>query len=63
MCVCVCVCVCCGSRQGQGRWRGGTGRYFDAAVERYLHGALEVAVLHFHDLAHLVKDRQDVVLL
>ena len=28
-----------------------------------LHGALEVAALNFHDLAHLVEDREDVVLL
>ncbi len=28
-----------------------------------LHGALEVAVLNLHDLAHLVEDREDVVLL
>jgi hypothetical protein len=30
---------------------------------RELHGALKVAVLNLHDLAHLVEDREDVVLL
>ncbi len=63
MCVCVCLVAAVKDKVAGGAAGGGSYMGLWRCRGRELHGALKVAVLNLHDLAHLVEDREDVVLL